>query len=314
MVTRIACCLLLTAACSLSMPAHAQDHETRAKELFFKGHEAADRGDHASACESFRESLKYFRRVSTLLNLGKCSDAIGQIAEALRYWTEAAALLEPTDARMTLAKKRIDDLEERVPQLTLQLPAQLPDGSVVELDGVVLPPQRYRAALRLNPGVRYEVSLLTPGHAPTRESVELAPSERRQLTLAPGLAVKKEPRAPAPTQPSGLSGIQVGGIAIGAVGLAGLVAGGITGGLVLDRKATVETHCANDVCTDPEGIDAADSGRTLATVSTVAFIAGGALLGTGILMLILGDGTTEPATATFTLAPGRAGLTLVGHW
>ncbi|MBW2523547.1 MAG: hypothetical protein JRI23_05205 [Deltaproteobacteria bacterium] len=318
MVKRLLGPVLLFTAFATAAPAGAGNDETRAKELFFQGHEAADRGDHAAACKSFRQSLRYFRRVSTLLNLGKCSDQLGQIAEALRYWTEGAALLEPTDARMKLAKERLADLEARVPRLELEVPEPLPEGAAVELDGKVLPPERYASGLRLNPGVVYEVALIVPGHQASRERVELAEAELRQLALplgAPDPVPSAASAPPVALPPTGLSGVQIGGIVLGAVGLAGIVTGGVTGGLVLDRKNTVETHCAEDVCTDPAGVDAADSGRILAAVSTAAFVGGGAALTAGVLMFVLGGPSeTEAASASVHPSPGGGALVLSGRW
>ena len=91
----------------LSSAGQAEDREERAKQLFFEAHEATDRGDDATACRKFEESLLLFRRASTLLNLGECSERLGKVATALRYWTQAAALLESSDPRMALTKQHI---------------------------------------------------------------------------------------------------------------------------------------------------------------------------------------------------------------
>ena len=317
MVKRFLCCLVVMVAWSLPTAAHAQD-EDRAKELFFEGHAAADRGEYDVACAHFRESLEYFRRVSTLLNLGKCSDEIGEIAEALRYWSESAALLEPGDPRMVIAKKRIGELETRVPRLRLTLPQPLPDGAVVELDGAVLTREQHTSPLRFNPGAPHRLDLVVPGHDTRSVSVTLAEGEEREIALEVGAARTAElsspPAGASPTvQDSGLSGIQIGGIVVGAVGVAGLVVGGVTGALVLDHKATVDAYCKDDLCTDPEGVTAAESGRTLATVSTVAFIGGGVAVATAVLMVVLGsdDDSTE---LTALLGPGGGGLMVVGRW
>ena len=71
----------------------------------------------------------------------------------------------------------------------------------------------------------------------------------------------------------------------GGIGLAGLVVGAVTGVLVLDRKATVDDECRGHVCSK-EGKEAADSGQTLATVSTIAFGVGLAGIATGVTLIL----------------------------
>jgi hypothetical protein len=72
---------------------------------------------------------------------------------------------------------------------------------------------------------------------------------------------------------------------LGGVGIAGLAVSAITGALVLSKKRTVQDECVNHHCTQA-GLDAGDSGRTLATVSTVAFIAGAASLGAAFVLVL----------------------------
>jgi hypothetical protein len=320
MVRRVLPLGLVLTLSLVSGRALADDDETRARELFFAGHEAADRGDHATACEKFGQSLELFRRVSTLLNLGKCSEELGDITAALAYWTEGAALLEPQDPRMTLAKERIAALETRVPVLSVAIDP-VPAGAVLTVDGEPHAPAGVEG-LRLPPGA-HRLELRAPGREPVTEEVTLAEGEQRRVSLAPGppLAPPSPLPPPAatvmtPAADEGLSGIQVGGIVVGAVGLGGVVLGAVTGGMVLSRKSTVDDLCADDVCTDQKGIDAAQSGSTLATVSTVGFVAGGAALTAGVLMIVLGEQVAgdDGVAAIPVIGPGRAGLTMVGRW
>jgi hypothetical protein len=140
---------------------------------------------------------------------------------------------------------------------------------------------------------------------------------------------------PVPTSPphagegavrSGGDEARTAGFVLGAVGLAGVGVGAVTGLLVLGKKSIVDdpSHCdpTTHVC-DATGLAAASSGKTLSTVSTVAFVAGGALLITGaVLVLTGGNGgagshasSAASATTTF-LGPemyggGGAGLRVI---
>ena len=203
---------------------------------------------------------------------------------------------------MTLAKERIDELGQRVPRLELDLPDPFPDGAVIELDGEILPARRHRESLALDPGP-HRVVLLVPNHQPQGEDVELSEGQRLRLTLSVG---PEEPRPEpmiVPIAAEGLGDVQIAGLVVGALGVLSVTAGAITGGLVLDRKATVERLCIDDVCSDPAGIEAAQSGHDLATASTVTFAVGGAALAAGIIMLIVG----EPERS-------ETGLVVVSRW
>ena len=74
---------------------------------------------------------------------------------------------------------------------------------------------------------------------------------------------------------------------------AGLLVGSATGYLALSKKNTMDDDCETQggrrVC-GPDGLDAADTGKTFATVSTIAFAAGAAALGVGAYVLV----TTPP--------------------
>ena len=93
------------------------------------------------------------------------------------------------------------------------------------------------------------------------------------------------------------------GFGLVALGGVGLIAGAVTGVLVLGDKSTVQdpTHCdqITHAC-DQTGVDAASSGKTLSTVSTVAFAGGGASLVAGVLL-----SSSFPVTARVTSGARR---------
>jgi hypothetical protein len=102
-----------------------------------------------------------------------------------------------------------------------------------------------------------------------------------------------------------------GGFGLGAVGLG---IGTVTGLVSISQVSDVKKDCPNDVC-PPARQDDLDSARSLGTVSTIAFIAGGVGVGAGNVGLILsGKESNEPApstTAKPTLRP-ELGATWLG--
>ena len=82
------------------------------------------------------------------------------------------------------------------------------------------------------------------------------------------------------------------------VGAAGVVVGAVAGGLALGKKADVEERCTevgDGFECDQEGLDDADAGKTLATVSTIGFIGGAVVLGVGVWLIVSDAPKSEKA-------------------
>ena len=69
----------------------------------------------------------------------------------------------------------------------------------------------------------------------------------------------------------------------GGLGAAGLALGTVTGVMSMGKKQTVDDNCHGTVCS-AEGKSAADSGKTLGTISTISLGAGVAGLATGVVL------------------------------
>lgn len=118
--------------------------------------------------------------------------------------------------------------------------------------------------------------------------------------------------SPAPKVPSSSGGFGPGPWIVGGLGLAGLTVGAVTGGLVIQQKSVTKEHCNEEAVTcDVEGLEAADLGRTLGPVSTVALVVGGlAAAASATWMIVASTSDGEAAAATLnigvSLAPNAA--------
>lgn len=273
-----------------------------------------DKGDARTACDRFEESYRLEAKPGTALNLGNCREQLGQIASAWQRFQEAAQTLPKEDARRPIAKERAAALAGKVPKLTLRVPAGA-EGWVVLRDGVELGSASLNLALPVDPG-SHRIEVRAPGRAPALTTVDLSPSEQREVVLTAGMAeaaTKTEPReevvAASPPAPS--SSHRTLGWVLGGVGVAGVATSLVTGAVVLSKDSTVDRECVDKRCT-PAGLDAADSGRTFSTVSTIAAIAGVASLGVGIYFLV-SDSGNEPRAARQTrvgVASTASGMSL----
>jgi hypothetical protein len=186
---------------------------------------------------------------------------------------------------------------------------------VVEIDGVRIPSAVFGEARPTNPGQHRVVGKLR--EQVVEENVDLAPGEKLdvKLTFEPeqakpaakgdvvALPPKAEPAASGDTQ-------RVAGWAALGVGAAGLVAGSVTGVLVLSKKSDLEAneHCRGTECEKPAHGDV-DSYNRLRTISGASFIVGGVAAAVGAtLLLTSGTAGDERGAVSAYVGVGHAGL------
>ena len=146
--------------------------------------------------------------------------------------------------------------------------------------------------------------------------------------IAPPPATKPAAEATA-TPPSStsdaakLSPLHVTGIAMGGVGIVGLVVGTVFGLTAKSKNDDAGKSCAGSACRSQDAVALTDDARSAATMSTVSFILGGALIGGGAALYFLAPPSggkrsavpSERETAiriTPQVGPHMAGLTIGG--
>jgi hypothetical protein len=125
--------------------------------------------------------------------------------------------------------------------------------------------------------------------------------------------VPPAPPAAAPSSPGSTQ--RVLGVVTAGVGLAGIAVGSVFGVIAKGHLSDAGPHCSGTEC-DVTGVPALSDARSAATVSTVGFIAGGALLAGGVVLYLVAP-HGSPGTGLL-VSPGAdgsvAGLTLRGGW
>jgi hypothetical protein len=151
----------------------------------------------------------------------------------------------------------------------------------------------------------------------------------KKLVLREGDKARHEPvvfgsgvvAAVAPPPASSGSGQRTTGLVLGGLGVVGLGLGGIFGGLAASRWSTAKGDCSMSQTCTPSDNTAATGERsdaiTLATVSTVGFVAGGVLTAGGLILFLTAPrgGETRPAARLQVVpagGPGNGGMTLRG--
>jgi hypothetical protein len=212
------------------------------------------------------------------------------------------------------------EIEAALP--TVVFAAQGPSGADttsvrVSIDGKVAAEALDGQAVALDPGP-HKLRFETAGAEPidlevvARQGGKL---RRVGVSFQTRAALAADPAAPA--APASSPGPWI----VGGIGVAALIVGGVTGGLVLQKKSAFDAtvhRCSvggtQTDCTTAAGASARSAIDTLGPVTTVALVAGGAALaGAAIWLGVRGRGST---TARIGVAPAHAGasLRLEGAW
>lgn len=268
-----------------------------AREQVKLGYQLAQDGKCEAAIPHFVESLKLDVKAITLINLASCEEKTSRLADALGHWVEARARAqaEGNAGIEEEAEKRAKALEPRLPKLTVAVPGAPADLEVTR-DGVALGAASMGIALPVNPGA-HTLVVHAKGHEDRTEIVTLAEGETKRVDLKMGAVKIEKPAASgapgAEREPRGMSPLVFVGFG---TAIAGVGVGTVTGILAFGKASTARDACPNERCT-PAGIEAVDSGRTLATVSTIGFIVGGVGAGVGLYGLLLGKPAASSSVA-----------------
>jgi hypothetical protein len=281
-------------------------------QLFREGRALLAQGRLDEACERFRAALELRRSPGTLLNVGKCLEAKGQLLGALRAFEETAALAgaETDRAKAEVwteaSRHEIEALSARIPRLVIQAPTDA--GLAVQLDGA--PFRDFGAPQNLDPG-SHRVVASAPGKLDFTRELTLAEGQALTLEIPALEAAPAEPLA-APLVAAAPAGGAAPGAAVAApteadassskllpwtlVGVGGAVlAGGIVTGIVAARRASeLEDDCPNHVCEDD--LSQRDEAQNTALVADILMGTGLVMAGAGVTWLILTK--DDDATAT----------------
>lgn len=313
--------------------AHAQPRaadKAEADRLFEEGRTLLGEGKRDEACARFDESFrKDPRAVGTMLNLGLCREESGELASAVRLYSEARdrahdqKLAEHEEA----ASRKIALLSPRVPRVAVKLPPGLGASARVLIDDIVFG-RHELDIITLDPG-DHTLVVTAPGKLPYETKFEVTEGARPTLDVPP-LAGATTVVINAPTNRRALWGkiLVASGVAAagGGIGLALLArsqywdefpAGSRDGVAAMDATHDCWTSIANGAVIrecNARGREATRSARTLSRVGLGTFIAGG-VLALGGAALWLTAPRTEPTTAvSLDVRSGQTGFVVTGSF
>jgi hypothetical protein len=312
------------AACAVgssATKARAQEATTTgtATVLFDEAVALMERGKLAEACPKLARSNELSPNGGTLFALADCYERSGRIASAWVTYKEAA--IRANAAKRVDAEKKATDSAERlapnVSKLVIQVPAAAAvDGLAIELDGRAVARAEWGVATPIDPGP-HKIQITAPGRLPATRDLSFDRVAAQKTIDIPELERQPEPVGGADEGASRGNGQRIAGFVVGGVGLVGLALGTVFGLSASSKNDDAARHCRDGNLCDSEGIRLDKEGRDAATLSTIAFIAGGTLVAGGLVLVLTAPSGREKSSApvqTGSLGvrgtPGGASLTL----
>ena len=286
---------VLCSASAYGQAAPTAADKSTARQLAIEGNKALGEKDYATAADRYSRAEQLYHAPTLLIGLARSYNGLGKFVEAYEAYNRV--LREPlgSDASKAFrkaqeeAKAEIGPVEKKIAHATITVLGA--ENPTVLLDGEPLDSAGLGVKRPVNPG-EHEVKASERGYLAQSKSFSIESGELTEITL-------ELPPAPDSGLPSGgMKPIRIGGFAALGLGAAGLAVGGVTGGLALGQHGDLTDGCPGNVC-PPDQSENLDSFRTMGSVSTAGFVAGGVLAAVGVTLVILGASDDEPAAASF---------------
>jgi hypothetical protein len=210
--------------------------------------------------------------------------------------------------RETIAAVRVRDLESRLSKLTLKIDVSgAPRGLELTLNGGAIPKASWEMPIPVDPGPQ-TIRASAPGHLPWTLRIEVPPGPSARIVDVPPLArspsaAETDARAVTPPalkgEDSGARPLLWAGVITGGAGLVGVGVAGVLAYQAYDRNRESLDSCSRadaNACT-PRGKQLRDDAQELANASTISAVIGGALLATGVTLLVLAPSADRTTAA-----------------
>jgi len=271
------------------------DDGALAEALFREAQTLMAKEQYEQACSKFEESQRLDPSTGTLLNLAVCHEKVEKLASAWHEFNAAvaAARRDQRADRVAFAEQRIAAIEPRLSLLTIELPKENDaDGLTMHWDNTLLGRPALGVAFPVDAGT-HTLSVKAPRKVTWTKQLAIARGPSQKSVSIPRLLdvpleKAQHPRKAADGHPEDrtergstqrlvayvLSGAGLVGLGIGTgFGIAALVKFGESN----------DNGCDGNAC-NQEGAALRNSARSAGDISTVAFIAGGTLLASGVVV------------------------------
>lgn len=316
-------------------PAPAPEENTNpalAQTLFNEAMALAKTGKYQEACPKFEASDRLDPTIPSKYYLADCYEQIGKYASAWSLYIRVASLAARANqtARQKTAQDRANNVGPKVPKLTIRVDPALAKLKDLDLrrDGEIIPNVIWGVPVPVDPG-EHSVEARAPGRKTWQTTVMLAEGEIKSVEIKIVMEQQDATTTSASTENAGSnSGIKteshsggvkaagadkpanntlliLGGTAA-ALGVGGIIAGSIYGIKAANKHDEALAICGTKTLSEcPDGVGKRtaakipdDEGRSLAMGANIGFGVGIPLAIGGVVLFIMGRGTSSKAPAT----------------
>jgi hypothetical protein len=326
--------LVATVVLLVAPAAHADDPS--AARLYNEGWRLYKDRQYAEACPLLERSLAASPKIRTRGALALCYEASGKYASAYNTWRavaeQAAGAGAVEAATLKRAVEKTEQLVARITRIVFQ-PADSPTGLQVWLDGRLLAANELNVPVPVDPG-EHTIEAKAPERVDWKSTFDSAATDAgktRSLPIGPLAPIERVvdtppppdwPPPPARSFPVVDEGPPTSPLKYAAVASAGAGLVAITVGTIFARGARsrwkeAKAHGCDDsgVCRMQDDIDLINEAGSKATIGTISFVAGAALIGGGVAMWFLAPSPEKPepaVTPDVSVGPGGAHIGLRG--
>lgn len=300
------------AVASLTCPRLARASDpAHALALYVQGRQLLDKGHYAAAREKLAASEAEHAAPETLLDIGRCHEALGRFASAWLTYRDATTLARSLgeSKQMAVAAERATAALTRVSRLRVDPPPTAIDGLGLSCNGDLLPTTAVGAALPVDPGT-YTIAASAPGRTASTVTVEVGKNADYVVVQVPPLESLALGGVPIRVSDPPIRWAFVGGggvlrVGSGAVGLLALKQ--------VKRPPIDLMLCPDKQCLS-EGRRQIEAAETRKLISTLGAGVGGASACAGVYVLIpkvRGQSDSELAHASPLTASLPSGAALI---
>lgn len=314
-----------------SRPTRAEDSAvvSAARELAMQGFKAYHEGRYEEAAEKSLTAYQMVRVPTLAVNLARSLAQLGKLAQAAELYLEAMGLRPAEEPWQDVqyeaqanAERERNELLPRIPRLKLVIEGADPAQVAVSVDNKHVAVTRLTSEHLIDPGectvigrrgneeMRFTVLAKEADRPLVKMSfraLDQGPNKRAMPVASPTPTPAKSSPQSSPRTTSTPDLLGWGGVALGGVGI---VFGSIEG---LSAKSKRDELLAGGRCPDGRNCDPSvsadvDSLMMRRTLSTIGFVAGGALAAAGVTILLWPSTRESSPAVALTIGPGFLGV------
>jgi hypothetical protein len=291
-----------------------------ARDAFREARQAEDGGDWAGALEKLKAVAAVKMTVQVRFHLGLCHEQLGFLVEAMNDFELAA--VEASEQRIgsvaSEAPEHAARIRERLPKLTLAMPADAPLDPKITIDGGTIGSTLASRPIPVNPG-SHDIEVRAPGRI-FRGTITIAEKEALsvQIVFSPvpvevssaAPAASAAPVAPSPAQPAErrAGGATVGWVMVG-TGSAVLVGAGVSGLVWMSARSSIDDKCPTHQNCTPDVQSDQDRATTFGLLGPILGGVGVAAVVTGVVLVATSRKASTPVAITPWATGREAGAT-----